>query len=164
MGKVRTFAELTAGVASKAGISKSDAGKALVALCDEIAETLKAGQIFRLRDIGNMRLLVKKARLARNPFTGEQFQSPEGLRVKFNVGSALKALAKNPKGVKAESKKAEAPKPVVKGKPEVKAAEKPVSKQPTGAKPPEKKPAGKPAPVPIKGTEADELEKMLAGE
>lgn len=136
MGKVRTFAELTAGVASKAGISKSDAGKALVALCDEIAETLKAGQIFRLRDIGNLRFLVKKARLARNPFTGEQFESPAGLRVKFSVGSALKALAKNPKGVKPESKTAVAkPAPKAEAKAETKAPEKAASKQPAGKQP-----------------------------
>ena len=59
------------------------------ALADEIASKLKAGEKVVLPGLGVMKPLEKKARIARNPRTGESVSVPAKTVVKFVQSSAL---------------------------------------------------------------------------
>ena len=80
--------ELTAAVAQKAGLSKSDAAKVLGAFFETVSEELSKGQAVQI--IGNFEVADYKARTGRNPQTGAVLEIPAGKRPKFTAGSALK--------------------------------------------------------------------------
>lgn len=82
--------ELTAAVAEKAGISKTDAAKALNAFFETVAEELGKGQAVQIIGFGNFEVADYKARTGRNPQTGAVLEIPAGKRPKFTPGAALK--------------------------------------------------------------------------
>lgn len=164
--EVRTFQSLVDAIAEQTEVPKAHVGQVLTVLCDEISVTLQEGKIFRLRDVGNLRLLETKERKARNPQTGETFTAPAGHRVKFSVGSALKALAKGeakPKAAAPASKQAPDEGKEKKAAPQKPAAPAPAPAASKPAKPAPKAPApaAAPKPAPKAAAEVEELEKML---
>ncbi|WP_421684804.1 HU family DNA-binding protein [Sutterella wadsworthensis] len=82
--------ELTAAVAQKAGLSKSDAAKVLGAFFETVSEELSKGQAVQIIGFGNFEVADYKARTGRNPQTGAVLEIPAGKRPKFTAGSALK--------------------------------------------------------------------------
>ena len=76
--------ELTAAVAQKAGLSKSDAAKVLGAFFETVSEELSKGQAVQIIGFGNFEVADYKAR------TGAVLEIPAGKRPKFTAGSALK--------------------------------------------------------------------------
>lgn len=85
-----TKAELVAKMAEEANLSKSDAGKALDAFLEGVADALKSEGKLTLTGFGTFMVSTRKARTGRNPQTGETIEIPEGKTVRFKVGKKLK--------------------------------------------------------------------------
>lgn len=82
--------DLIAAVAETAGLSKSDATKAVDGVFDSIAASLKNGQEVRLVGFGTFTVAMRAATEGRNPRTGERITIPASKRPKFSAGKGLK--------------------------------------------------------------------------
>lgn len=82
--------ELVEAVATKAGLTKVDATKAIEATFESIAESLKAGNKVPFLGFGTFKVVNKPARTARSPKTGETVNVPAKNVVKFVAGRQLK--------------------------------------------------------------------------
>ena len=89
-----TKAELIDRIASGAGLSKADAGKALDSALDAIKSGLKKGQKITLVGFGTFSVAKRKARKGRNPRTGETIKIPATKKPKFTSGKAFKDAVK----------------------------------------------------------------------
>ena len=85
-----TKADLVDVVAAGADISKSTAGKAIDSLTEAISETLKKGDKVALTGFGTFTVSERKARIGRNPRTGESINIPASKSPKFSAGKAFK--------------------------------------------------------------------------
>ncbi|MBN2729144.1 MAG: HU family DNA-binding protein [Bacteroidales bacterium] len=81
--------ELVSAIASDAGISKSDAEKALNACTESIKKALASGDGVQLIGFGTFSISERSARTGRNPQTGKEIQIPAKKVVKFKPGKAL---------------------------------------------------------------------------
>lgn len=88
MAKALTKSEIAGKIAEKAQISKKQAAEIL----EHIAELSykHAKDSFTLPGVGKLVLVNRKARIGRNPATGEQIQIPAKKVVKFRVAKAAK--------------------------------------------------------------------------
>lgn len=86
--------ELIAIMAAEADISKAEAGKALDALTNAIAYTLKQGDAVTLVGFGTFSVSERAERQGRNPATGEAVTIPAGKSPKFKAGKVLKDAVK----------------------------------------------------------------------
>jgi DNA-binding protein HU-beta len=88
MAKAMTKSQLIAKVAEKASLSKKAAGEIL----DFIAETAykEAKNSFTIPGLGKLVLVQRKARMGRNPATGEAIKIKAKKVVKFRVAKAAK--------------------------------------------------------------------------
>ncbi|HEY1172100.1 MAG TPA: HU family DNA-binding protein [Verrucomicrobiae bacterium] len=88
MAKALTKSQIAAALAEKAEISKKQA----VAILEEIAALAykQAKNSFTLPGIGKLVLVNRKARMGRNPATGEAIKIPAKKVVKFRVAKAAK--------------------------------------------------------------------------
>ena len=82
--------ELVAAIAAKAGLTKTDAEKALKAFTDVVAEALKKGDKVQLVGFGTFDVSERAAREGRNPQTGATMKIPASKAPKFKAGKALK--------------------------------------------------------------------------
>ena len=82
--------DLIAAVAESAGLSKSDATKAVDGVFDSISDSLKKGQEVRLVGFGTFTVARRAATEGRNPRTGEKIKIPASKRPKFTAGKGLK--------------------------------------------------------------------------
>ncbi len=89
-----TKAELIEKMALKAKISKRGAGIALNTLVEAITEALKNDDKVALVGFGTFSLSKRKARMARNPRTGEPIEVPAKRAPKFKAGRDLKNAVK----------------------------------------------------------------------
>lgn len=89
-----TKAELIDKVASGAKLSKADAGRALDAALDAVKAGLKKGQKITLVGFGTFSISKRKARMGRNPRTGQAIKIPAAKIPKFSAGKALKDAVK----------------------------------------------------------------------
>jgi DNA-binding protein HU-beta len=85
-----TKADLVNAMAEKAGLSKTDAEKALKAFTDAITDALKAGEKVALVGFGTFSVGERAARTGQNPQTGEKIDIPAAKSPKFKAGKALK--------------------------------------------------------------------------
>jgi DNA-binding protein HU-beta len=85
-----TKADLVNAMAEKAGLSKTDAEKALKAFTDAITDALKAGEKVALVGFGTFSVGERAARTGQNPQTGEKINIPAAKSPKFKAGKALK--------------------------------------------------------------------------
>ncbi len=88
MAKTMTKSQLAEHLAGKSGLTK----KAAVQLLDDLATLAykEAKNTFTLPGIGKLVLANRKARIGRNPQTGEQIKIPAKRVVKFRVAKAAK--------------------------------------------------------------------------
>ena len=86
-----TKTQLIEQIANDAGISKTEAGKALNSFIDGITEAIKAkdGKI-TLTGFGTFSKVYRKARQGVNPATGKKITIEARNAVKFKAGKALK--------------------------------------------------------------------------
>ena len=88
MAKAMTKSQISEHMAGKAGITKKAAGQFL----DDLASLAhkEAKNSFTLPGIGKLVLMNRKARMGRNPQTGEPLKIPAKRVVKFRVAKACK--------------------------------------------------------------------------
>lgn len=82
--------DLVALVADSAGLSKTDAAKAVDAVFDGISDSLKKGDEVRLVGFGTFAVAERAASEGRNPRTGEKIAIPASKQPKFKPGKTLK--------------------------------------------------------------------------
>jgi DNA-binding protein HU-beta len=83
-------AELVDKIASKAGLTKSDADKALGAFVDVVRDAVAVDDAVALPGFGKWSRTQRSARTGRNPRTGEPVQIPASKAVKFSVSAEFK--------------------------------------------------------------------------
>ncbi len=83
--------DLIAAVASRTGLSKADAAKAVDGTTSSITSALRSGTEVRLVGFGTFSVGHRKATIGRNPRTGERIQIAAKNVPKFKSGKALKA-------------------------------------------------------------------------
>ncbi|MEI6210543.1 MAG: HU family DNA-binding protein [bacterium] len=88
MAKAMTKSQVLAGVAEAAEISKKQAAAAVEALVALAYKNAKNG--FTLPGLGKLVLVNRKARMGRNPATGEAIKIKAKRVVKFRVAKACK--------------------------------------------------------------------------
>jgi DNA-binding protein HU-beta len=81
--------QLIDAVAAEAGLTKTDAKKALDAFIKTTSEQLKDGEKIALVGFGTFSILERPARVGRNPKTGEKIEVEKKRIVKFKAGSDL---------------------------------------------------------------------------
>ncbi len=86
--------ELVAKVADSTGIKKVDLQKALDVMILTIIETIKTGDKVNITGLGIFKLKDKKARMARNPKTGESISVPAKKAPKFLAAKNFKEAVK----------------------------------------------------------------------
>ena len=82
--------ELIEAIAEKAGLTKVEAGKALDATFEVIANKLEKGEKVPVAGFGTFKLSSRAAREGRNPKTGETIKIAASTSVSFKAGTALK--------------------------------------------------------------------------
>ena len=68
---------------------KKDIEKFLNIILNEIKKTLKRGERVELRGFGIWAIHIQKARISRNPKTGEKIQTPEKKTIHFKMAKEL---------------------------------------------------------------------------
>jgi len=96
-------AELIEAIATRAELTKVQAGKVIDALLDIITATIAAGEQVALIGFGTFKRALRAAREGRNPATGAKLKIAAAKLPKFSAGAALKAAVA---GKKAAPKKA----------------------------------------------------------
>ncbi|HEU4683929.1 MAG TPA: HU family DNA-binding protein [Nitrospira sp.] len=89
-----TKEELIAKMAASAGITKVAAGNALQAFTGAVTSSLKKGQRVSLVNFGTFTISRRKARIGRNPRTGETLRIPAAKVPKFSAGKVLKSAVR----------------------------------------------------------------------
>ncbi|MEO0098941.1 MAG: HU family DNA-binding protein [candidate division WOR-3 bacterium] len=87
-------AELIEKIAKDAGISKKQAGLALQSFMDAVKMVMKKDDELTLPKFGRFYVKKTKARIGRNPKTGEEIKIPARKRPAFRAGKELKLAAK----------------------------------------------------------------------
>jgi DNA-binding protein HU-beta len=87
-------AELVDAIASKAGLTKIDAKKALEAYIDATSKALKKGDRVALVGFGSFSLAKRAARKGRNPQSGKEIKIPAKKVVRFRAGAVLSKTVK----------------------------------------------------------------------
>ena len=88
MAKALTKSQVIASIAEAVGLSKKQTAEVVESLVQLAYENAKNS--FTLPGIGKLVLVNRKARIGRNPATGEQIQIPAKRVVKFRVAKAAK--------------------------------------------------------------------------
>ena len=88
MAKAKTKSQIITEVSEAAGVTKKQAAAAVEGLVSMAYKNAK--NTFTLPGIGKLVLVNRKARIGRNPATGEQIQIPAKRVVKFRVAKACK--------------------------------------------------------------------------
>jgi DNA-binding protein HU-beta len=89
-----TKADLIDTMAADGKISKASAGRALDSLIKNVSKALKKGDKVTLVGFGTFSVSKRKARMGRNPQTGEAIKIKARKVPKFTPGKALKEKVK----------------------------------------------------------------------
>jgi integration host factor subunit beta len=68
---------------------KKDLGKVVSVVLDEIKQALKRGDRVELRGFGMFATNIQKARISRNPKTGEKVNTPEKKTIHFKMSKEM---------------------------------------------------------------------------
>jgi DNA-binding protein HU-beta len=126
-------AQFIAALAPHFNGSKKEAAHAVDIVFDTIVRNMSAGNDVMINDFGKFKKVDRKARMGRNPFTGETIKIKASKKARFLPAKALKEV------IAGDRKLGPAPKPEV--KPVAKAAAKPAAKKAVAKKAPAKKKA-----------------------
>lgn len=83
--------ELVTAVSEKTGLAKKDAERAVNAMLETVAESLKKGEKVQLTGFGIFEVKDREARVGRNPRTKTAIQIPATRTPAFKASKALKA-------------------------------------------------------------------------
>jgi len=95
MAKALSKSQIAAEIADKQAITKKQSAAILEQIADMAYKNAK--NTFTLPGLGKLVLVNRKARIGRNPATGEQIQIPAKRVVKFRVAKAAKDAILGPK-------------------------------------------------------------------
>ena len=126
-------AQFIAALAPHFNDSKKEAAHAVEIVFDTITRTMSKGEDVMINDFGKFKKVDRKARMGRNPFTGETIKIKASKKARFLPAKGLKDV------ISGERKLGPAPKP------EPKPVAKPVAKKAAAKKVAKKKPAAKKA-------------------
>ncbi|MEY3972918.1 MAG: hypothetical protein RLZZ545_124 [Actinomycetota bacterium] len=132
-------AQFIAALAPHFNGSKKEAAHAVDIVFDTITRNMSAGNDVMINDFGKFKKVDRKARMGRNPFTGETIKIKASKKARFLPAKALKEV------ISGDRKLGPAPKPEVKAAP--KAAAKPAAKKAAKKAPAKKKAAAKKKPA-----------------
>ena len=79
-------------IATKLNQSKADAERTFDSILNLILESLKNDEQVKIAGFGTYKVAKRKARIGRNPRTGEQIQIAASQKVKFLPAKALKEM------------------------------------------------------------------------
>ena len=132
-------AQFIAALAPHFNGSKKEAAHAVDIVFDTITRNMSAGNDVMINDFGKFKKVDRKARMGRNPFTGETIKIKASKKARFLPAKALKEV------IAGDRKLGPAPKPEVKAapKPAAKPAAKKAAKKVAKKAPAKKKPAAK---------------------
>lgn len=82
--------ELVSAVAEKAGLTKKDAEKVIVAAFETIKEQVAGGQKVAISAFGTFEARERKARTGKNPRSGAEVKIPASVVPGFKAGKAFK--------------------------------------------------------------------------
>ena len=85
-----TQAQLATYLAEKVGIERKQSKGLLDELTALVVKQLKKEGVLRLSGLGIFRKRRSKARIGRNPATGEQIKIPARIRLRFTAAKGLK--------------------------------------------------------------------------
>ena len=86
--------DLIAQIAQDTGVTKSSAGAAVDSLLETITKALKKGDAITFVGFGTFKTTQRRARLAKNPRTGDAIKIPKRRVVRFTAGKALRSAVR----------------------------------------------------------------------
>jgi DNA-binding protein HU-beta len=89
-----TRTEAIEALANKTGFDKKDVKRFLDGLTAVIEDEIRKGGEVPLKGLGKFKVQNRKARVGRNPLTGEPLQIPAKTVAKFTIAKSLKDLIK----------------------------------------------------------------------
>jgi DNA-binding protein HU-beta len=87
---VMTKAQLVSKLADETDIPKKQVDQLLEAIVSTVIKTVKKGESLKIPGLGIFRLRKMKARMGRNPQTGEPIKIPARKKVGFTVAKTFK--------------------------------------------------------------------------
>ena len=90
-----TKSEFVDRVASKSGLSRRDATKAVDAFLESVEEALKSGESVSFTGFGKFSAQQRNPRTGVNPRTGERVEIAAATVPKFSAGSSLKSALRD---------------------------------------------------------------------
>jgi DNA-binding protein HU-beta len=85
-----TKSQLVARLADAGGVSRKQVDELINGLVDTIVKSVKKGESVKIPGLGIFRLRKMKARIGRNPQTGEAIKIPARKKVGFSVAKTFK--------------------------------------------------------------------------
>lgn len=85
-----TKSQMLAALAEKAEVSKKQAGAVIDSLIEMAYSEVKKNGVFAIAGLGKLVKVNRKARMGRNPATGEQIKIAAKTVVKFRLAKAAK--------------------------------------------------------------------------
>ena len=85
-----TKAQLVTRLSEASGVSRKQSDDYLNALVDTVVKSVKKGENVKIPGLGIFRLRKMKARMGRNPQTGEAIKIPARKKVGFSVAKTFK--------------------------------------------------------------------------
>ena len=98
-----TQSQMIQQLAEKCQIAKKVSGSLMTALSDTAVKEVKKTGVFVVPGLGRLVRVDRKARMGRNPATGQAIQIPAKKVVKFRVAKAVKDAILPPKAKKARA-------------------------------------------------------------
>ena len=86
--------ELIARISQDTGATKTSAAATIEALLSAITRALKKGDAITFVGFGTFKTAQRRARVARNPRTGDAIRIPKRRVVRFTAGKALKSAVR----------------------------------------------------------------------
>ena len=86
--------DLIAKIAQETGATKVSAAASLDSLLDGITRALKKGDAITFVGFGTFKTTHRRARVAKNPRTGDAIKIPKRRVVRFTAGKALKSAVR----------------------------------------------------------------------
>ena len=86
--------DLIASVARNTGATKSSAAAAIDSLLDSMTRALTKGEAITFVGFGTFKTTQRRARVAKNPRTGDAIKIPKRRVVRFTAGKALKSAVR----------------------------------------------------------------------
>jgi len=93
-----TKTQLVTKLSEAGSVSKKESAAILDALADIVIKSVKKGEPVKMPQLGTFRLRKMKARMGRNPQTGEAIKIPARKKVGFTVAKSFKEAVLGKKG------------------------------------------------------------------